>query len=231
LGFETHTLLNEQATRAGIVAEVTSMLAARQPGDTMVLQYSGHGTRLPDVDGDEDDAEDEAMCAFDFDDGHFVIDDDLRALFTRVPKGVNLTCFFDCCHSGTITRVAQQKRRRVQGVRGAAPKKRSLRATPAMIEAHRAFRSGMRAPPVADSLSDMNEVVFTACRSDQVAYESDGQGDFTRIALELFADGMPDESNDAFYQRILRGFGEDARQQPQLNSSSAARMRRLLASL
>jgi hypothetical protein len=231
LGFEARTLLNEQATRDGIVAEVTSMLGARQPGDTMVLQYSGHGTRLPDVDGDEDDAEDEAMCAFDFDDGHFVIDDDLRAMFTRVPKGVSLTCFFDCCHSGTITRVAQQRRRRAQGVRGAAPKKRSLRATPAMVEAHRRFRGTLGPRPVTDPLGDMAEVVFTACRSDQVAYESDGQGDFTRIALELFADGLPDESNDAFYQRVLRGFGEEARQQPQLNSSSAARIRRLLASL
>jgi hypothetical protein len=231
LGFEVRTLVNEQATRAGIVAEVTAMLAARQAGDTMVLQYSGHGTRLPDVDGDEDDAEDEAMCAYDFDDGHFVIDDDLRALFARVPKGVSLTCFFDCCHSGTITRVAQQRRRRVQGVRGAAPKKRSLRATPAMIEAHRSFRQALGTQPLVEAMGDMAEVVFTACRADQVAYESDGQGDFTRIALELFADGLPDESNDAFYQRILRGFGEDARQQPQLNSSPAARMRRLLAAL
>lgn len=194
----------------------------------MVLQYAGHGTRLPDVDGDEDDAEDEAMCAFDFDDGHFVIDDDLRAMFSHVPKGVSLTCFFDCCHSGTITRVVQQKRHRVQGVRGGAPKKRSLRATPAMAEAHRASRKALGPAPVVDALGDMAEVVFTACRSDQVAYESDGQGDFTRIALDLFQEGLPDESNEAFYQRIIRGFGDDARQQPQLNSSAAARTRRLL---
>jgi hypothetical protein len=100
-----------------------------------------------------------------------------------------------------------------------------------MVEAHQRFRSAVGPQPVTGSLGDMAEVVFTACRSDQVAYESDGQGDFTRIALELFADGLPDESNDAFYQRIMRGFGEEARQQPQLNSSSAARMRRLLAAL
>ena len=231
LGFDARTLLNEQATREGIVSSVTRMLQATQPGDTMVLQYAGHGTRLPDVDGDEDDAEDEAMCAYDFDDGQFVIDDDLRAMFAHVPKGVGLTCFFDCCHSGTITRVVQQKRHRVQGVRGGASRKRSLRATPQMVEAHRRFRKALAPAPVADGLSDMTEVVFTACRSDQVAYESDGQGDFTRIALELFEEGLPDESNDAFYQRILRGFGEDARQQPQLNSSATARLRGLLASL
>ena len=100
-----------------------------------------------------------------------------------------------------------------------------------MIEAHRSFRQALGTQPLVEAMGDMAEVVFTACRADQVAYESDGQGDFTRIALELFADGLPDESNDAFYQRILRGFGEDARQQPQLNSSPAARMRRLLAAL
>ena len=229
LGFKTELILNADATRERIVAEVTTLLGARRAGDVVVLQYSGHGTRLPDVDGDEDDAEDEAMCPVDFDAGHFVIDDDLRALFANIPTGVALTCFFDCCHSGTITRVVQQRRMRAMGVRGGRPKKRSLRATPAMIELHRAFRKSRAAPRAAALDGDMAEVVFTACRSDQVAFESDGQGDFTRIALELLQAGLPDETNDDFQKRVVHAFGEDARQEPQLNASTTSKTRRLFS--
>jgi hypothetical protein len=35
-----------------------------------------------------------------------ITDDDLRQLlFSRVPKGVELFCFFDCCCSGTLNDV------------------------------------------------------------------------------------------------------------------------------
>jgi hypothetical protein len=35
-----------------------------------------------------------------------VIDDDVAEIFQRLPAGVNLSCFIDCCHSGTISRFA-----------------------------------------------------------------------------------------------------------------------------
>jgi hypothetical protein len=104
-----------------------------------------------------------------------------------------------------------------------------------MIQAHREFRrarpaargrSGRRA--LGRSSADMKEVVFTACRADQVAYESEGQGDFTRLVTELLRDGLPDESHVDFHARVLRAFGTGARQEPQLNCGDGARARRLL---
>jgi hypothetical protein len=70
-----------------------------QNADELVFFYVGHGTTLPDVDGDEDDGQDEAFV---FDDGE-VTDDDLCAhLITNKKPGSQITLITDACHSGSI---------------------------------------------------------------------------------------------------------------------------------
>ncbi|MBC7520611.1 MAG: caspase family protein, partial [Sandarakinorhabdus sp.] len=104
------SLYNQNATRDAIMRQLTALVGDSRPGDVIVFQYAGHGTTVPDLDGDEAGADtpgdDEALCPYDFASGELLIDDDMRAIFRRLPDGVNLTCFFDCCHSGTITRMA-----------------------------------------------------------------------------------------------------------------------------
>ena len=142
LGFEDQTiLLDQQATRTGILDALTRLVTSSKAGDVVVFQYAGHGTTLPDLDGDEADGDtpdhDEALCPVDFGEGKFVIDDDVAEVFRQLPDGVNLTCFIDCCHSGTISRFA---------VGGPAPagdgtrRARYMIATQAMKESHREFR-------------------------------------------------------------------------------------------
>ncbi|WP_370640221.1 caspase family protein [Aurantimonas sp. HBX-1] len=104
----------EAATAAAIRARVTSFVATAQAGDDLVLQFAGHGTQLDDLSGDEAEEgaavreiKDECPCAIDCgseDDG-LVIDDELRLIFSGSADQASLTCFFDCCHSGTISRV------------------------------------------------------------------------------------------------------------------------------
>ena len=91
--------------RSAIIERWRDLIATSAPGDVLALQFAGHGTQLPDLNGDEEDNSDEAICPYDFADGAFLIDDDIRELFSKIPDGVNVTCFFDCCHSGTATRL------------------------------------------------------------------------------------------------------------------------------
>lgn len=73
------------------------------PGDTVFLHYSGHGGRVRDVNGDEDDGFDETLIPVDFQRAGQIIDDDLRdQLVKAMPKGVLVTSLMDCCHSGTV---------------------------------------------------------------------------------------------------------------------------------
>jgi hypothetical protein len=232
LGFERPRVMRDtEATRDAILAELRALVQRAREGDVVVFQYAGHGTQVPDVGGDEEgDERDEALCPVDFDDGNFVIDDDLKEVFAELGSGVNLTCFFDCCHSGTITRLAARRSGRAVGVRGGEAKPRFVRATAAQVKKHLANRGRMAAraaPRPAVTAAGMREVAFTACRSDQVAFESDGQGDFTRIAIELLETPAGD-TYESFLDRVRTAFGSQARQEPQLDCAPEVLERVLL---
>lgn len=220
LGFEQpQMLLDQQATRAAIVRQLSALVEQSQAGDVIVFQFAGHGTQMPDLDGDEPDGQDEALCPHDFMSGELLIDDDIRAIVKRLPECVNLTCFFDCCHSGTITRFAAG---RMVAATPTGTRARFIPANRQMIEqfVDRRSASLARSAAVPDT-GQMRDVVFSACMADEVALESRGQGDFTRYALQVLGQGTAGLSNAAFADRVTRAFGDSPRQHAALYSSEA----------
>jgi hypothetical protein len=95
------------ATKKTMQTEITNLLSKAKRGDVLVLHYSGHGSNVPDKNGDEADHRDEILCPTDLDWNDPLLDDWLRTTFDTLPAGVNLTIIMDCCHSGTITRAIQ----------------------------------------------------------------------------------------------------------------------------
>ena len=74
-----------------------------QAGDTVWIHYSGHGGRVEDDNGDEDDGYDETLIPVDFQWKGQIRDDDLlRYLVKPMREAVLMTCLMDCCHSGTV---------------------------------------------------------------------------------------------------------------------------------
>jgi uncharacterized caspase-like protein len=116
LGFKpaaTRVLLNEAATLAAVRQALQEWLAeGTSPTDRVLVYYSGHGTQLPDEDGDEDDGLDEAWTLHDMAptrrhgratlDG-VLLDDELAETLARIPSRQVLV-LVDACHSGTSTR-------------------------------------------------------------------------------------------------------------------------------
>ena len=237
LGFNDVTMLRDhQATRDAILKALTDLVTASRAGDVAVLQFAGHGTQLPDVSGDEaggdSPGQDEAICPVDFARGAFVLDDDIGAIFTQIPPGVNVTCFIDCCHSGTISRFGVG----VPSVSGAGRQgllPRFIPATPQMIDAHRLFRQnlGRQRTVGTRGLSEMQEVLFAACLSSEVAYEEAGHGDFTVRATRLLQAGLGRLTNEQFETQIMTEFGTGARQHPRLYCHPDAKGRGLLQPL
>lgn len=226
LGFGSPLLLTDGAAgRERILTELERLIATSTAGDQVVFQYAGHGIQLDDTDADEDDALDEAICPVDFADGAFIIDDDFAQVFARIPEGVSVTCFFDCCHSGQNTRLAVGRPGRAMG--DARP--RFMRATPDLQDRHRDFRarSGRRGLARSGDRSRMRQVVFSACRPDEVAWESAGQGDFTRIAVPLLGRslGLP---HRRFAEALVQAFGAARRQTPELDCADGMRDQPLL---
>ncbi|XP_031502847.1 metacaspase-1-like [Nymphaea colorata] len=81
---------------------MTWLVHGCQPGDSLVFHFSGHGSQIRDIDGDEVDGYDETLCPLDFETEGMLVDDELNATLVRpLPCGARLHAIIDCCHSGT----------------------------------------------------------------------------------------------------------------------------------
>lgn len=90
-------------TKANLLTLLNSLVAGAQAGDTLLLHYSGHGSRTRDRTGDESDGFDEVLVPLDYASAGMISDDWLWSnTLAQVPKDVLLCAFMDCCHSGTI---------------------------------------------------------------------------------------------------------------------------------
>lgn len=172
---DIRVVTDERATKRNILKNLAWLLRDAKPKDRLLFHFSGHGSRVRDRDGDElRDRMDEILCPHDMDweEGTYIVDDDLAALFKAVPKGVNLEILLDCCHSGTGTREAI----------AAAFLPRDLAFTPRFI-----------APPVDMALeaaedlpvralvrgaSPLNHVLFSGCKDNQTSADAYIKGRF-----------------------------------------------------
>ena len=231
LGFEAYLLLEEEATGDAVREGLAKLVQNSVAGDHLVFQFAGHGTRFEDSSGDESNdagpALDECLCAIDCEssDRGLVIDDEIRAILDTLPDGVAMTCFFDCCHSGSATRMFQ--RRSTNDGRHTDRRARFKKPTKFMKETfqRRLGEVHQRSSRVA---ALRKEVLFSACRDIELAYETDGQGDFTRIAVELLSSSMGRISNAEFLERVVASFGSQARQTPQIDCEFTERSKYLL---
>lgn len=65
------------------------------------IHFSGHGTQVWDLDGDESDGLDECWVPIDYKKNGVITDDLLNKYFKWFPKGCKVTCVVDACHSST----------------------------------------------------------------------------------------------------------------------------------
>ena len=101
--FVVTTLTDEtpiKPTRSNIITELTKLLCDANPGDLLYFHYSGHGSNIPDVSGDELNGFDDVIFPIDM---KLISDDELKKLINeKLKKDVTLVTFFDCCSSGSV---------------------------------------------------------------------------------------------------------------------------------
>ncbi|MEX2662587.1 MAG: caspase family protein [Vicinamibacterales bacterium] len=230
LGFDVRYLLDARATQRGMQDALRDLLAGATPGDVLVMQYSGHGTQLPDDSGDEADGFDEAFVPVDYHTGAlFLRDDVVAAALAALPDGVLLTLFMDCCHCGTISRFAPAMRAEESSSDAVRymPVSSELLAAARSMRAARGSRASFRAMPS----SAPGVIHLAACRDNEFAWESNGQGDFTAAAVPLLAGAVQTgETNEAFIKRVATLVARQKRQQPGMMPPAAGMAgRQLLA--
>lgn len=95
-------LKTKKATRQNVLKALKEAAKSLNKGDMFTIYYSGHGGQVPDVNGDETDANDETWCLY----NGQLIDDELYYEFSNFKEGVRILMISDSCHSGTMSKVA-----------------------------------------------------------------------------------------------------------------------------
>lgn len=148
-GFVIKAFTDEQVTRSVFISEVVYAISALNPGDVLLIHYSGHGTQVYDRSGDEEDGYDEALYLYD----GVVIDDDIGKSLKSIPDGATVVLMFDSCFSGTITRLAGNKKSKIKFVQTEGLLLRK--------------KKRIRIPK-----EDMKWVVFSGCEEDQTSADA-----------------------------------------------------------
>ncbi|KAG6425059.1 hypothetical protein SASPL_115483 [Salvia splendens] len=90
-------------TKTNIRNALRWLVEGTRAGDSLVFQYSGHGSQVRDRDGDEVDGYDEALLPVDYETEGRILDDELNATIVRpLPRGATLHAIIDTCFSGTF---------------------------------------------------------------------------------------------------------------------------------
>jgi hypothetical protein len=165
-------LLDAQATKEQVVAQLNSLLDRAASGELqhIVFTFSSHGTQIPDASDDEADRLDEAFACYNinnsgdtWDPATVISDDELFALFARLPDGVLMDVVLDTCHSGTgLKSLDLLPGRRPRFL--PAPTARGVAATE--FSDTRALRDLVKAG------RGVKPVLLAACRADQTAADA-----------------------------------------------------------
>jgi hypothetical protein len=191
-GFSVRRLNDKKATGRAIREAIGGLLGRAKSGDLVVVQYSGHGSYVPDEDGDEPDGTDECLCPYDIRSKGPITDDDLFDLYSARPQGVRVLMIADSCHSGTVARFAPIKtpptikgRHAPQGkVRFLPPAVFLSRSDVAKLGVRRAIRPS--SPP-----GRYAALLIAGCQDTEYSYDATFEGRpngaFSFVALRCLA--------------------------------------------
>lgn len=245
-GFRTPdvaVLTDGAATKAAVLGRLTDLVAGAKEGDRVFFSFSSHGTQVPDVDGDEKvDHLDEAFACHDiapkgdqWDPATVIVDDELRDLFGRIPKGVLVEVLLDTCHSGTGLRridelahdllIGRRPRYLPPPTRAGLTRSIELSAQP---ESDRDVVDRQALAELARSRSAKSRpVLFAACKPAQTASDAhfDGRpnGAFTYLFLKALGD-RPDGTRAQLLSAVTAGLkAEHFEQRATLEGPAAAK--------
>lgn len=86
-------------TRQNILTSLLNLILVNNA--SLYFHYSGHGSQVKDLNGDEADMMDEGLVPLDYETVGLVTDDEIRGLLNCISASSRLTVVLDCCHSGT----------------------------------------------------------------------------------------------------------------------------------
>jgi len=217
-GFTVTMLLDRKATGAAIRKAIKALLAKSSKNDLALVQYSGHGSFVPDKDGDEPDGTDECLCPYDIWTKGPITDDELFVIFSGRPAGVRVVMISDSCHSGTVARFAPIST--PPSSKAAATQRRTVRFLPpgVYLSKREIAKLGERRATRASSPPGRYACLLLAgCQDTEYSYDAffsgRANGAFTYVALKALAKLKTTATYKDWYTAIRKAL--PSRQHPQ----------------
>ncbi len=229
-GFQTTLMLDEAATSGAVIQAISGAAQSLRAGDLLLLTYSGHGSQVPDRNGDEPDGQDETWCLYD----RMLIDDELNQLWSQFAAGTRIVMLSDSCHSGTVARMIRARELAAASPISAAARSLITRARAAAnpppmggvppvqnreprfrwLPPEASARAYRQANGLYDTLQrlvgrDMRDslaasvILISGCQDNQLSADGDRNGLFTEKLLEVWASGGFTGDYRLFHQQIL----------------------------
>jgi uncharacterized caspase-like protein len=198
-GFATALITDKKATKEAMLAEMRKRVRDAKADDLVVFTYSGHGTWQPDLDGDEPDQRDEALCPWDIAEHGALLDDDLYDIFTDHERGVRVVLISDSCHSGTLAKFAPQPLDGAQARAKFLPPSKFL-SPQQLVDAERV------AGKLLPKESRTSALVMAGCQDTEYSYDAEfggrANGAFTYAALKALKGLKPNATYRDWYLAI-----------------------------
>ncbi|MBI3466110.1 MAG: caspase family protein [Planctomycetes bacterium] len=206
-GFAVDKLLDGQAKGDAMRKAIRGVLARAKGGDIVILQYSGHGSFVPDVDGDEPDGTDECLCPHDISANGPITDDELFELYSSRPQGVKLLMISDSCHSGTVARFAPITTPPTMKAKAAPQRKVRFLPPSVFLPKREAAKLGMRrslrrsSPP-----GRYAALLMSGCQDTEYSYDAyflgRANGAFTFVARQCLKSLKPSATYRDWFKAI-----------------------------
>lgn len=223
-GFQATSLLDGEASKSNMVEAISKIVGDTGKDDITVITYSGHGTWVPDEDGDEVDNRDEALCPHDISQGQVLTDDELYEIFGERKWGARIIFISDSCHSGTVAKACnfmpgtENDRWNFQKIKFLAPEFYIKDNEVLLRKALRAEKAKSRGKIRAAT------VLLSGYKDDEYSYDAwyneRPNGAFTYAALYTLK-SLPDKATYRDWHKEIRNILPNIRypQTPQLSGS------------
>jgi hypothetical protein len=201
-----HLLRGADATCAAVRSLLSAAAGALKPRHTLLVSFSGHGRRVPDMNRDERDGWDETWCLHDAN----LVDDELLEIWKIAATGARVLVVSESCFAGGM-RYGDD----VLAERPQAPYRPVYRTPGPVLRGvpQYAATAPRISTPAHDEGIRASVLVLAGASETQTARE----GLYTRCMLELWSGGEFRESFQVLQQRLReRVQNENPGQEPQM---------------
>jgi len=199
MGIKAKVLHTKAATRAGVLKAIEDAGKQLKAGDFFLLTFSGFGSQVMDVSGDEVDLMDETWCAHDAQ----LIDDEIHWELGRLCRGVRVLVIVDSSPSGSVVRD-------VTPTPDPPPAGQRSRLMPISVR-EKVYRQNMKfyddlqKKTRADVTTENGPsvIVWVACQENQAALEGKANGVMTGQILRLWNQGSFQGGYQRFFMHLV----------------------------